>query len=55
MVFGYATKKTENYMPLALDISYKILIELVALFSALLKKLFFHRLKEFFFTERFLY
>jgi S-adenosylmethionine synthetase len=28
MMFGYATKETENYMPLALDISHKILIEL---------------------------
>lgn len=25
MMFGYATKETENYMPLALDISHKIL------------------------------
>jgi len=28
MMFGYATKDTENYMPLALDISHKMLIEL---------------------------
>lgn len=28
MMFGYATKETENYMPLALDISHKILVEL---------------------------
>lgn len=28
MMFGYATKETENFMPLALDISHKILIEL---------------------------
>ncbi len=28
MMFGYATKETENYMPLALDLSHKILIEL---------------------------
>lgn len=28
MMFGYATRETENYMPLALDISHKILIEL---------------------------
>ncbi|WP_372917751.1 methionine adenosyltransferase [Salegentibacter sp.] len=28
MMFGYATSETENYMPLALDISHKILIEL---------------------------
>ena len=28
MMFGYATKETENYMPLALDISHKILEEL---------------------------
>lgn len=28
MMFGYATKETENYMPLALDISHKILQEL---------------------------
>lgn len=31
MMFGYATKETENYMPLALDISHKILIELARL------------------------
>ncbi|SDW38853.1 methionine adenosyltransferase [Aequorivita viscosa] len=31
MMFGYATKETENYMPLALDISHKIMIELAAL------------------------
>lgn len=28
MMFGYASNETENYMPLALDISHKILIEL---------------------------
>ncbi len=28
MMFGYATRETENYMPLALDISHKILQEL---------------------------
>ena len=28
MMFGYATKETENYMPLALNISHKILMEL---------------------------
>lgn len=28
MMFGYATNETENYMPLALDISHKILMEL---------------------------
>ncbi|TXK73877.1 methionine adenosyltransferase [Mesonia sp. HuA40] len=28
MMFGYATNETENYMPLALDISHKLLIEL---------------------------
>ncbi len=28
MMFGYATKETENYMPLALDLSHKILREL---------------------------
>jgi len=27
MMFGYATKETENYMPLALDLSHKILIK----------------------------
>ncbi len=27
MMFGYASKETENYMPLALDLSHKILIE----------------------------
>src|SRR6056297_3929093 len=31
MMFGYATKETENYMPLALDISHKLLIELAKL------------------------
>lgn len=31
MMFGYATNETENYMPLALDISHKILIELATL------------------------
>lgn len=31
MMFGYATNETANYMPLALDISHKILIELAAL------------------------
>ncbi|NQW37485.1 MAG: methionine adenosyltransferase [Flavobacteriales bacterium] len=28
MMFGYATKETDNYMPLALDLSHRILIEL---------------------------
>lgn len=31
MMFGYATKETENYMPLALDLSHKILMELAKL------------------------
>ena len=31
MMFGYATRETENYMPLALDLSHKILIELAKL------------------------
>ncbi len=31
MMFGYATKETDDYMPLALDLSHKILIELAAL------------------------
>lgn len=31
MMFGYATTETENYMPLALDLSHKILIELAKL------------------------
>lgn len=31
MMFGYATKETENYMPLALDISHKILHNLAEL------------------------
>lgn len=31
MMFGYATKETENFMPLALDIAHKIMIELAAL------------------------
>lgn len=28
MMFGYATKETDNYMPLALDLAHKILLEL---------------------------
>jgi len=31
MMFGYATRETENYMPLALDLSHRILKELAAL------------------------
>ncbi|HIB37669.1 methionine adenosyltransferase [Mesonia sp.] len=31
MMFGYATTETENYMPLALDISHKMMIELAKL------------------------
>lgn len=31
MMFGYATNETENFMPLALDLSHKILVELAAL------------------------
>lgn len=31
MMFGYATNETENYMPLALDLSHRILIELAVL------------------------
>ena len=31
MMFGYATNETENFMPLALDLSHRILIELAAL------------------------
>ena len=31
MMFGYATNETENYMPLALDLSHRILIELAEL------------------------
>ena len=31
MMFGYATKETEDFMPLALDISHKILEELAAM------------------------
>jgi S-adenosylmethionine synthetase len=31
MMFGYATRETENYMPLALDLAHKILIELAAI------------------------
>src|SRR5690606_41855068 len=31
ITFGYANNETENYMPLALDLSHKLLIELAAL------------------------
>ena len=31
MMFGYATNETDNYMPLALDIAHKLLIELAEL------------------------
>jgi S-adenosylmethionine synthetase len=31
MMFGYASSETDNYMPLALDLAHKILIELAAL------------------------
>lgn len=31
LMFGYATNETESYLPLALDLSHKILIELAAL------------------------
>jgi S-adenosylmethionine synthetase len=31
MMFGYATKETDNYMPLALDLAHGILLELAAL------------------------
>lgn len=31
MMFGYATNETENYMPLALDIAHRLMIELAAL------------------------
>jgi len=31
MMFGYATRETENFMPLALDLSHRILIELAVL------------------------
>ncbi|MGY6558608.1 MAG: methionine adenosyltransferase [Nitritalea sp.] len=31
MMFGYATRETDNYMPLALDLSHKILKELAAM------------------------
>ncbi len=31
MMFGYATRETDNYMPLALDLAHKLLIELAAI------------------------
>ncbi len=31
MMFGYASNETENYMPLALDLSHRILVELAAI------------------------
>ncbi len=31
MMFGYATNETDNYMPLAVDLAHKILIELAAI------------------------
>lgn len=31
MMFGYATNETDNYMPLALDLSHRLMIELAAL------------------------
>jgi len=31
MMFGYATRETENFMPLALDLSHRLLIELAAI------------------------
>jgi S-adenosylmethionine synthetase len=31
MMFGYASSETENYMPLALDLAHKLLIELAAI------------------------
>lgn len=31
MMFGYATNETENFMPLALDLSHRLMIELAAL------------------------
>jgi S-adenosylmethionine synthetase len=31
MMFGYATRETDNYMPLALDLAHRILIELAVL------------------------
>ncbi|MBF90570.1 MAG: methionine adenosyltransferase [Flavobacteriales bacterium] len=34
MMFGYATDETDNYMPLALDLSHRILIELSAIRKA---------------------
>ncbi|MGI8893757.1 MAG: methionine adenosyltransferase [Bacteroidia bacterium] len=34
MMFGYATRETDNYMPLALDISHKLLLELAAIRKA---------------------
>ena len=34
MMFGYATIETENYMPLALDLSHRLLIELAEIYEA---------------------
>jgi S-adenosylmethionine synthetase len=33
MMFGYATNETDNYMPLALELSHRLLVELAALRS----------------------
>jgi S-adenosylmethionine synthetase len=41
MMFGYATNETENYMPLALDLSHKLLQELAFLREKITKSLIY--------------
>ena len=45
MMFGYATNETDNYMPLALDLAHKILLELAAIAGRQGNKIFASRCK----------